>query len=91
MEKCRECNSILKKGERACYLCGSQVERADAGAALGGLMLKTINLLFIISALCCAGHLFLTFNPPFSKCLVATLVLGVVKSSAGQMVEPKKE
>lgn len=91
MEKCLDCNSILKRGETFCYLCGAKVERKDAGGGVGGILLKTINFLLISSALLSAGHLFFEFSPPFSKCMVATLVLGVVKSSAGQMAEQKRE
>lgn len=90
MEKCRDCNSILTKKETVCYACGATVNPKDEGRGFAGYLLKTINFLLIASAVLTAASLFFSFTPPFTKCAVATLVLGIVKSSADQMVERKK-
>lgn len=90
MEKCRDCNSILKKEETVCYACGAPVKRKDEGAGFAGYLLKTINFMLFGSAALTAASLFFSFTPPFTKCAVVTLVLGIVKSSAGQMAERKR-
>jgi len=90
VEKCRECNSILKKEEKTCYACGATIVQDDEGSTFGGYLVKVINGTFIVSALLTVASLFFSFTPPFMKCITATLVLGIVKSSAGQMVERKK-
>jgi len=90
MEKCRDCNSILTKEETQCYACGATVRPTDSGAGFGLFLLRAINFLLITSAAMTAASIFFTFAPGFTKCAVTTLVLGIVKSSASQMVERKK-
>ncbi len=90
MEKCRDCNSILKKEETVCYACGSPVERKDGKLGFAGYLLKTVTFMMYGSAALTAASLFVSFTPPFAKCGIATLILGIVKSSADQMVDRKK-
>jgi hypothetical protein len=87
MEKCRDCNSILTKQETACYACGCAVKRKTEGAGLANNMVRVINVLLVVSALLTLASLFFSFTPTFTKCAFATLVLGIVKSSATQMAE----
>lgn len=91
MEKCLDCNSILAKEETVCFTCGAQVRRKGEGAGLAGNMVRVITVLMIVSAILTIASLFFSFTPPFAKCAVATLILGIVKSSASQMVERKKK
>lgn len=48
------------------------------------------KIVFILSAVMTVASLIFSATPPFSKCLVATIVLLFVKSSAEQMLERKK-
>ncbi len=90
MERCFDCNGIIAKGETACVSCGKPTDRKDEGAGFAPVLVKGVNLLLYTSTALTAAHLFFTFNPPFTKCGAATLVLGIVKSSAGQMLERKR-
>jgi len=91
MEKCLDCNSILTKEETVCFTCGSPVRRKADGAGMAGNLVRVINVLLVISGLLTLASIFFSFTPPFMKCGFATLILGVVKSSADQMVERKKK
>jgi hypothetical protein len=90
MEKCRDCNSILKKEETVCYACGSSVHRKDEALQFSDYLTKTVSFMLYFSGVLTVASLFLSFTPPFAKCGIATLILGIVKSSANQMVERKK-
>jgi uncharacterized membrane protein HdeD (DUF308 family) len=91
MEKCRDCNSILTKEETVCYACGSAVQRKEEGAGIAGNLVRIINVLLVVSGVLTLASIFFSFTPPFMKCGFATLILGIVKSSADQMVERKKK
>jgi hypothetical protein len=90
MNRCRECHAVMTKTETVCLGCGSQLEVSTKMDSVTGGFRSVINVLFIASAIMTVASLFFDATPPFSKCLVSTLVLLVVKSSAGQMVERKK-
>ncbi|HEY4364363.1 MAG TPA: hypothetical protein VGN17_25585 [Bryobacteraceae bacterium] len=49
--------------------------------------LTVIKITFIISAIMTVASLFFDFTPSFTKCMVATMVLGLAKSSADQMAQ----
>jgi len=91
MEKCLDCNAILTKEEKICFTCGAPVRRKDEGAGVAGNLVRIINVLLVISGVLTLASIFFSFTPPFAKCAVATLILGIVKSSAAQMVERKKK
>lgn len=90
MEKCRDCNATLKKEEKVCWSCGSAVKREEDGPALPGYLLKAATFMMYGSAAFTVASLFVSFTPGFLKCAITTLVLGIVRSSASQMVERKK-
>jgi hypothetical protein len=90
MNRCRECHAVMTKTETVCLGCGSQLEVSSKMDHVTGGFRSVINVLFIASAIMTVASVFFDATPPFSKCLVSTLVLLVVKSSAGQMVERKK-
>jgi hypothetical protein len=91
MEKCLDCNSILTKQETVCFTCGAAVRSKDQGPGIAGSMVRIINVLLVVSGLLTLASIFFSFTPSFMKCGFATLVLGVVKSSAEQMWERKKK
>ena len=87
MEKCHDCNSILTKEETACYACGCSVKKKNPNGGIANNMVRVINVLLVVSGLLTIASLFFSFTPTFTKCAFATLVLGIVKSSATQMAE----
>jgi hypothetical protein len=91
MEKCLDCNSTLTKTETACYACGAAVKRKEEGAGIAGNMVRVVNVLLVVSGLLTLASIFFSFTPPFMKCGFATLILGIVKSSAEQMRERKEK
>jgi hypothetical protein len=90
MERCRACNSSVKYGETVCFNCGTAVEKKDARAAMATRFVLLTKIGFILSATMTVASLFFSATPPFWKCLVATIVLMFVKSSAEQMLEKHK-
>ena len=91
MEKCLDCNSTLTKEETVCFTCGSAVRRKEEGPGIPGSLVRIINVLLVVSGLLTLASIFFSFTPPFLKCGFATLILGIVKSSADQMWERKKK
>jgi hypothetical protein len=91
MEKCMDCNSTLKRGETECWACGSAVIVADGGSKLSGGFASLINFFLYLAGIMTVVSLFWDATPPFSRCVVATLVLFLAKSSMGQMAYKKKD
>jgi hypothetical protein len=93
MDKCMECNSTLAKGETACFTCGSAVRDVKKeGTSFAERFASLVHVMFIVSIVMLAASLLpLPFTPPFTKSLIATLVLLIVKSSADQMLERKRQ
>jgi hypothetical protein len=93
MDKCLECNSTLAKGEMACFTCGSAVrDQKKEGTSFAERFAFLVKAMFILSLVMLASSLLpLPFTPPFTKSLIATLVLLFVKSSADQMLERKRQ
>jgi hypothetical protein len=90
MDRCRECNSSVKTGETACFNCGSAVRLKEVGPGLAERFVLVSKIIFILSAIMTVASLIFSATPPFWKCLVATVVMLFVKSSAEQMLEKKK-
>ncbi len=91
MDKCLDCNATLTKDETVCFMCGAAVRSKDEGPGIAGSLVRIINVLLIVSGLLTLASLFFSFTPPFLKCAFATMILGIVKSSANQMWERKKK
>jgi len=87
MEKCVSCNGTLAKGETRCFLCGAAVPPLRHKATLNDRFRTFLKISFILSAALTVASLFFDFTPSFMKCIVATLTLMLVKSSADQMSE----
>jgi hypothetical protein len=90
MNRCRQCNATMTKTETVCIGCGSGLEVTTGTDQVGSAFRVILKILLAISAIITVASLFFDATPPFSKCLVSTLVLLVVKSSADQMLERKK-
>lgn len=80
----------MKNDETVCWACGSVCAQHIPPSGWGKGFVSLINIAFIVSAAMTVASLFLEAAPPFSKCMTATIVLMLVKSSAGQMLEKKK-
>ena len=90
MDRCRDCNSTIKNDETVCWACGSVCHAHKPPSGLGKGFAGLINVAFLLSAAFTVASLFFDATPPFSKCITATLILLLVKSSADQMREKKK-
>jgi hypothetical protein len=90
MDKCRDCNATLKNDETVCWACGAVCQQHIRRSGLGRGFAGLINVAFLVSAAMTVASLFFDATPPFSKCITATIVLLLVKSSSDQMQEKKK-
>lgn len=91
MQKCRDCNFTIKTGEVACYNCGAPVQIVDTPQTLFvKRFVSFLNVAFFGSAILTVVSLFTDFTPPFMRCLMLTLILLVIRSSATQMMEKKR-
>lgn len=91
MEKCIECNSTLKKTETECWACGHAVAGAEPKNKMGGHFSTVITGLLYLSGIMTIASLFFDATPPFSRCITATVVLFLVKSSMAQMLQKSKD
>jgi hypothetical protein len=89
LAKCVDCNSSLKKGETECFACGASVKEQSNRSAFGQRFAAVLKYAFIGSAVLTVASLFFDATPSFGKCITATLVLLLAKSSADQMLEQK--
>ncbi len=76
--------------ETVCLSCGSVLEQVTTKDRMGGGFRFILSVLFFASAALTVASLFFEFTPPFTRCAVATVVLLIVRTSAGEMVERKK-
>lgn len=90
MDHCRDCNATIKPDETVCWSCGSVCQQNVGASSFGKGFAGLINVAFLISAAITVASLFFDATPPFSKCMTATIILLLVKSSADQMLEKKK-
>ncbi|MGH9557664.1 MAG: hypothetical protein ACRD30_00385 [Bryobacteraceae bacterium] len=91
MDRCRECNSTLQKSEITCWACGAAVRRKEPGSSPAARIATVAKCLFFPSAILTVASMFIHNTPPFPTCLVLTVVLLLVKSSANQMLEKTKD
>ena len=87
MTKCVSCNGSLCEGETVCFLCDTPVPPSKTKVTIPERFLTVIKITFILSAIMTVASLFFSFTPSFTKCIVATMVLGLAKSSADQMAQ----
>lgn len=90
MDRCRDCNATMKNDETVCWACGSVCQAHVPASGWGKGFMNLITCAFLISAAMTVASLFFDATPPFSKCMTATIVLLLVRSSADQMFEKKK-
>jgi hypothetical protein len=90
MQKCGSCNGTIREDETICFQCDAPVPPRIAKVTIPERMLTVINILLAISAGMTVLALFVDFGPSFKMAGFATGLLGLVKSSALQMVEKRR-
>jgi hypothetical protein len=90
MTHCESCNGLLRNNEVKCYRCDAPViQRFSTKVSANDRFRTVLTIAFILSGLMTAAHIFVSFDPSFVICLVVTIVLMLVKSSADQMSKNK--
>ncbi len=88
MNKCVNCSGSLQKDETTCYVCGSVVPPKANKVEMRERFRAGVKVAFYFSAVLTVASLFLSeYTPSFLRCLTATVILLLVKSSADQMWE----
>jgi hypothetical protein len=77
----------MRAEETECFLCGTKVAKKSGKITIPDRFRKVIKYLMILSGVMTIASLFFDFTPSFTKCVFATTILGLVKSSADQMSE----
>jgi len=95
MERCDDCNAVMKKDESVCLSCGAKASRRYAQAKKRSKFSRLVDFALYISLAFTAAAIFvpaklLTVDlglamPPVSKCLMASVILIVIRSSAKEM------
>ena len=85
MDKCRSCNGSLKEGEVTCFQCDQPVPPKKEKIPISARFQTVAKIMFIACAVMTVASLFFDFTPSFIKCMVATMIMGLVKSSSDQM------
>jgi len=70
-----------------CILCGTEVQEDKGKVTIQERICSGLKFAVIFCGLLTVASLFTDITPSFVKCSVATLILGLAKSSAEQMVE----
>ena len=85
MTRCMNCNGILKQSEKTCFGCNTIAAGYTRQSGFGAGFAWTIKAIFFASLTLTVASLFTDQTPPFSVCLVTSLVLLLVMSSANKM------
>lgn len=89
MQRCKQCESPVAKGDINCVNCGdlvNAVQKKDLRPHFG----KLVTILFIISAGLTVVALFTNYVGSFITCLAVTIALMMVKKSADEMASSKQ-
>src|SRR5260221_8711694 len=87
MTKCPSCNAAMRNEELKCFRCDTPVTPPVDKVTLKDRCRTALSVAFVFSGLLTVASLFTDLVPSFTKCLVVTLVLLLVRSSAQQMAE----
>lgn len=88
LTRCLDCNATIKPDELKCYACGTRVE-GRSKSKLGAGFATFLTILFVTSTLLTVGSFFLE-TAAFGKCLMVTIVLLVIRASAGGMAKQQE-
>ena len=81
---------MLHKTEVKCFMCGAAVVLDKHKVTLQERLCSGLKVALIVSCVITVASIFTDFTPSFTKCSVATLILGLAKSSAEQMTERRR-
>jgi hypothetical protein len=76
---------MLHKTEVKCFMCGTLVVADTHKIPIQQRICSGLKFAFVCSSVLTVASLFFDATPSFTKCSVATLILGLAKSSADQM------
>jgi hypothetical protein len=85
--RCVTCDGTLSKTETSCLTCGTEVDKNPNRVTLQERVCSWLKVALILSSVMTVASIFTDFTPSFTKCSVATLILGLTKSSAEQMAQ----
>lgn len=91
MQHCLHCNSTLRPDETVCYSCNAPVPEKRPKKQLTDQFRVVLNAFIIIMAVVTAGSLFTNLFPSFKKCIAVLGILLLVKKSADNMSEFRKD
>jgi DNA-directed RNA polymerase subunit RPC12/RpoP len=90
MMRCMDCHATMKSDELQCWACGSAVVKKETPRSLFARRFATgLKFATIGSGILTVASLFFDATPSFTRCITATIVLLLAKSSAEQMIEKK--
>lgn len=75
----------MQKDETRCFLCGSEVAPDRSKVTLQQRFSSVVKVALVLAFVMTVASLFTDWVPSFTKCITATLVLGLVQKSATQM------
>lgn len=75
----------MHKSEIRCFMCGSQVPPDPSKVSLQQRFFTIVKVSLIVSVVMTVAAIFTDLGPSFTRCMVVTIVLGLVKNSAHQM------
>ena len=87
VKKCLNCHASLKPDETACFMCDTPVPQDTNKVTLQQRFRTGVKFGLFFCAGLTVLSLFTDLAPSFTKCLVATVVMSLVKSSADQMAQ----
>jgi hypothetical protein len=87
MMRCESCHGTLKRDETKCFICGTAVPPEKNAVTLRDRFRVLVRYAFFFSSILTVASLFTDYAPPFIKCVLATVILLLVKNSADQMRE----
>ena len=90
MERCKQCESPVAKGDVNCVNCGNPVNVAKSKRNVSQHFGKVVTVLFIVSAALTIVALFTNYVGSFVTLLAVTIALLMVKKSADEMAASRQ-
>lgn len=91
MTRCHDCNSIITPRDVKCLTCGGPAPGHEQHSGFGSSFASLTKILFFAAATITVGSLFSDQTPPFSVCLVSTIVLLLAMKSADKMTDARDQ
>ncbi len=92
MQKCLQCNSLLRNDETVCFTCNAPAPNHHPKKQLGDYGRSILNGLVIFMMVMVVGSLLASdYFPSFKKCSAVLGILVLVKKSADHMAEYRSD